>query len=160
MIIPVHVKILLFFVIIAFPVLIFAMENSNKLEYFDLFDQHGNICNVNDNIKLIIFTKDKEASDIAHKALEDKKHTYLLDHNTVFISDISLMPKFVYKHFALPVIQKYSYLMLLINEPEKYYQFPHQSGKITLLRLEKMQIKSIEFISNPEKLLECIKAVK
>ncbi len=152
-------KFSLFFLIITFPVLTFAMENNNKvdkMDYFALFDQHGNVCSIDDNIRLIIFTKDKEASDMAHNALKDKNQKYFLDHGTVFISDISPMPEFVYKNFALPVIQKYSYLMLLIDDPEKYYKFPHKNGKITLLRLEKMEVKSIEFIGNFKKLLESI----
>jgi len=152
-------QIFLSFLIITFPVLTFAMENNSKIdkmEYFALKDQYGNFYNIDDNIRLIIFTKDKESSDIAHNALKVKNQKYLFDHGTVFISDISLMPGFVYKKFALPEIKKYSYLMLLIDKPEKYYKFPYKKGEITLLSLEKMRIKSIKFVCSPLKLLEII----
>ena len=117
---------------------------------FTLEDQHGKKHEVNEQVRLILFCKEKKGNDIISEALKKKSEGYLSNHNTFFVADTSGMPRLVAKFVALPALRKRPYVVLLDPGPSTTSDFPSEKNKVTLLHLQNLKIKAIEFVDNPE----------
>ena len=105
--------------------------------------------------KFLVFLGDniiqKNIYNFANEFLKSKEIDFLTKHNSLFIADISSMPSFVTKLFALPKMRKYNYNVLLIyDEDEK--RFIKKEGKLTVYKIDNGVIKSINFINSQEEL--------
>jgi hypothetical protein len=129
----------------------------SMIEPFELSDQHRKLHTIDEHIKLIIFTNDRDASDIVHEALKSHNDTYLSVHHTVYILDISAIPSIICRMFVLPRMRKYSYSVVLDKHSDTTHRLPRKEGHVTLFKLDKMVIKSVEFIDSREELTRAIK---
>ena len=117
---------------------------------FTLEDQHGMKHEVNEQVRLILFCKEKKGNDIVSEALKKVSEGYLSKHNTFFVADTSGMPRLVAKFIALPALRKRPYLVLLDPGPSTTSDFPSEKDKVTLFHLQNLKVMSIEFVDNPE----------
>lgn len=129
----------------------------SRIKPFELSDQHGKLHTIDEHVRLIIFASDREASDIVYEALKSHNDTYLSVHHTAYILDISSIPSIIFRMFVLPRMRKYSYSVLLDKKSGATHMFPREGGNITLIKLDKMEIKSVEFIDSREELTRAIK---
>lgn len=129
----------------------------SKIEPFELSDQHGKLHTVDEHIKLIIFASDRDASNIVYEALKSHDGTYLSVHHTVYILDVSAIPSIIFRMFVLPKMGKYSYSVLLDKHSDTTHKLPRKEGNITLIKLDKMVIESVEFIDSRKELTRAIK---
>lgn len=116
---------------------------------FTLEDQHGKKHEVNTEVRLLLFCKEMKGNAIVSDALKKKSEGYLSQHNTFFVADTSGMPRLVAKFVAMPALRKRPYLVLLDPGPSVTRDFPSQKDKVTLLHLQNLTIKAIEFVDNP-----------
>ncbi len=121
-----------------------------KIRAFSLKDQHGNQYVVDETTRLILFSKDKEGSNIIKNGLKETYRNYLSNHNTVFIADISGMSRLIRMFIALPKMRKYPYSILLDMVPSVTKDFPSQPDKATLIYVRDLRITDIQYIENPE----------
>ena len=129
----------------------------SKIKPFELSDQHGKPHTVDEDVRLIIFASDRKASDIVHEALKFHNDTYLPVHHAVYILNISAIPSIICRMFVLPKMRKYSYSVLLDKKSGATHMFPRKEGRLTLIKLDKMLVKSLEFIDSREELTRAIK---
>ena len=116
---------------------------------FTLKDQHGKEHEVNEKVRLVLFCREKKGNDIVGDVLQETSSRYLFQHQTVFVADTSGMPRLIAKFVALPALRKKPYRILLDPEPSVTKDFPSAKDKVTLLFLENLTIKAIEFVDNP-----------
>lgn len=133
----------------------FLFSNSltidDKINNISLVDQFDKKHTTNETTKLLIVSFEKDTSVIVNEFLKSKEIDFLTKHNSLFIADISSMPSFVTKLFALPKMRKYNYNVLLIyDEDEK--RFIKKEGKLTVYKIDNGVIKSINFINSQEEL--------
>lgn len=122
-----------------------------------LNDQFGAMHNIAKIPHTIIMTFEKEPSSIINKFLSNKPKDYLQKNNAIFIADISQMPAFVTKMYALPAMQKYNYDVLLIEDEDLGLRFPSDEGKITIIKTDNSMIKNIEYTDDISKLEHILK---
>jgi hypothetical protein len=120
-----------------------------RIPAFTLKDQHGKEGQVNEQVRLVLFCREKKGNDIVGDALKESSADYLSQHQTVFVADTSAMPRLIAKFAALPALRKKPYRVLLDPEPSVTKDFPSAKDKVTLLFLENLTIKAIEFVDNP-----------
>lgn len=113
-----------------------------------LVDQFGVLHSLDKTPATIIMTFEKEPSNLAHKFVASKPKDYMKENNAVYIAEISGMPTFVTKMFALPKMRTYNHPVLLITDELVGERFPAREDKITIIRSENGKIKSINFVSN------------
>ncbi len=122
-----------------------------------LNDQFGTTHNIDKMPRTIIMTFEKEPSAVLNEYLSKQSEGYLEKNNAVFVADISEMPAFVSKSFALPKMREYKYKVLLITDENEGATYPYQEGQITIIKTENNRIKSINFtdkLSQLNKMIE------
>ncbi|RYA22301.1 hypothetical protein CRU96_13855 [Malaciobacter halophilus] len=135
--------------LLIFSLIIFAYSEelsiNDEISSFSLANQFNQKKTIDSNINILIVSFEKNTGKEVNEFLEEKNPNFLENHNAVFIANISGMPMFITKMFALPKMRKYKHEILLIYD-EKENRFKAKEGMSTLYRLENGVIKSIEFI--------------
>lgn len=135
--------------LLIFSLIIFAYSEelsiNDEISSFSLANQFNQKKTIDSNINILIVSFEKNTGKEVNEFLEKKSPNFLENHNAVFIANISGMPMFITKMFALPKMRKYKHEILLIYD-EKENRFKAKDGMSTLYRLENGVIKSIEFI--------------
>ena len=105
---------------------------------------------VSKNIKqfIVVFSKD-DGEKV--KIFLEKNPTYLQTNKALYAADLSEAPSLVISMFMRPKFKKYPYSMILLEEKQQAELFPKNENKITILTLENLQIKKIEYKSNLER---------
>ena len=122
----------------------------SQINAFSLKDQYGNLYEVDETTRLILFSKDMEGGSIIRTGLKETYRNYLSNHNAVFIADISGMPGLIRKFVALPKMRKYPYSILLDMVSSVTKDFPSQPDKATLIYVRNLRITDIQYIENPD----------
>jgi hypothetical protein len=123
---------------------------------FSLKDQHGKTHEAGHTVRLILFCKDRRGQEIIGTALEKTSEGYLNNYNTLYVADSSGIPRLIAKFIALPKLRKQPYKVLLDPEPSVTKDFPSEKDKVTLLYMNNLTIKAIEFVDTPEEVKKAI----
>ncbi len=115
-----------------------------------LADQFEKQHQVNEKDKLLILTFEKDIAEKVKQYLEVQSTDFLKNKQAKYISDISKMPSLVTSWIAIPKMKKYPFSIMLIYD-EYGKNFSQKNGKITVYRINKNKIISVEFIV-PDKL--------
>jgi hypothetical protein len=110
-----------------------------------LSDQHDVQFTLGPETRYVVFARDMDAADIVEEALADDGAKVLADADAVFVSDIHRMPGIITRLFALPAMRKRPYRMLLDREGEVTGTFPSQEEKVSLIRLNSLEIESVDY---------------
>ena len=81
---------------------------------------------------------------------------YLARYNAAFIADISQMPNFITKAFALPKMQKYPHTVLLIQDEELGLKFPAEEEKVTVMTFKGNFLRSVQYVDSAAELKQVI----
>jgi NADPH-dependent ferric siderophore reductase len=109
-----------------------------------LTDQHDVAAAIGPETRVILFTRDMDAGDVAKEALAEQAALLAAAH-AVYVADISGMPSLIARLFALPAMRKRPYRMLLDRDGRATADFPSRAGEVTMLRLGNGTIERIEF---------------
>jgi hypothetical protein len=148
----------IFFILISTVVMALANEYQvgQSIKPVILNDQFGATHKIAKMPRTIIVTFEKEPSDILNEYLSKQSKGYLEKNNAIYIADISGMPAFVTKTFALPKMKKYAYRVLLITDENEGALYPYQEGQITIIKIDNNRIKSIKFADKTSQLNKMI----
>ena len=128
----------------------------DTIDPITLQDQHDKTFTVDESIKLILFTTGMKGGKVVREAIEKEDPDYLAKRNTVFLSNISGMPGFIAKNFALPKMKEHKYSIVLDREGNVTKRFPSQKQNTTIVQLDKLKIKSISFTNKSEDVTQAI----
>ncbi|MCI0500449.1 MAG: hypothetical protein L0Y61_01715 [Epsilonproteobacteria bacterium] len=104
---------------------------------------------ISKNIKKFIIVFSKDDSEKVKTFLE-KNPTYLQTNKVLYAADLSEAPSLVVSMIMKPKFKKYPYSMILLEEKQQSELFPKNENKITILTLDNLQIKKIEYKTNLE----------
>lgn len=137
--------------LVTFASLLFSnsFDINQNINSFTLSDQFEKIHTVNSDIKTIIVSFEKGTGSDINEFLNSKNPDFLEKNKAVFIANISGMPSFITKMFALPKMKKYKHSILLIYD-ENDTRFLQKEDKSTLYRLEDGVIKSVSYIKKED----------
>jgi len=133
-------------------------QAGDHLAPFELADQHDQPGRVDESVRLLLFTADMDAGDLVKAALEaEPKLQDLAAHGAVWVSDIHRMPAVITRLFALPSMRRRPYRMLLDREPGPSARIPREEGKVTLVVLDALEVRSIAFADSAESVAAALK---
>lgn len=119
-----------------------------RMPALTLNDQHDVPASIGPDTRLVVFARDMDAADIVEEALADAGANLLADAGAVFVSDIHRMPGIITRLFALPAMRKRPYRMLLDREGTVTADFPSQEEKVSLIHLDGLEIKNVEYVES------------
>lgn len=123
-----------------------SLVEGQMISPLDLSDQHGRPGKIDSATRLVLFSRDMKANKLAKAAFMDRAADYLGTAGTVYLIDVSPMPRFVTRTFAIPKMQKYGYRIYLDREGEDSAAFPSQKGRITAIHLQGLKVTSVEYV--------------
>jgi len=122
------------------------------VQAFELKDQFGRVGSVNEDTKIILFSRDMEGGGVIKEALSGKDGEFLAQRQAVYVADISRMPGLIARFFAVPKMRKYSFPMLLDREGHVTAQLPDETDRATLITLKGLRIVSVQSFSDAEEI--------
>jgi hypothetical protein len=126
-----------------------------RIEAFELPDQHGAPGRVDEGVRILLFAADMDAGDLVNGALEAEPSLCdLAARGAVFVSDIHRMPAVITRLFALPSMRRRPYRMLLDREPGPTLRIPRREGRVTWVELDALAVRRIDFVASREALAE------
>ncbi|WP_373073457.1 hypothetical protein [Sulfurimonas sp.] len=104
------------------------------------------------NTKMVLIAFDKDTGALVNEYLSTKNKYFLQKQKAIFIADINRMPTVITNMFALPKLRKYKHLIYLHYGEKFQNDVPKQDEKISVIKFENNQVKSISFISTEDEL--------
>ncbi|MGD9602513.1 MAG: hypothetical protein AB7O21_17695 [Gammaproteobacteria bacterium] len=110
-----------------------------------LHDQHGQPAPLDDGVRVLLFSRDMKANRLAKAVLQPKAADYLPGVHAMYAIDVSGMPGFVTRNFALPKMRKYAFRIFVDSDASATANLPSQKGRITVLHLDHLKVQRIEY---------------
>lgn len=128
------------------------LQVGNPIPKMAINDQHDKPWQISADTKLVLFSGSRGANTIVQSILSQKGADYLSSKKTVYFSDLSKMPGFITRTFALPSMRDLPYSVGIILNGEDSQAWPREEDAITAVFLNQGQITKIEYIKNAQAL--------
>ena len=157
----IHFLCLTFFLASFLTPLAFANENASTsgelkegsyLPVIQIADQFGNAWQIQEETKKVIFASNKNASGIIQEVLGQQNKDFLTIQKYLYLADLSRMPSFITKSFALPSLRKNNFKVGIVLDEPILKKWPKSDAAVIVLNLKNLQIQNIETASNAEQL--------
>ena len=132
----------------------------NSLSNLSLKDQFEKQHALKAETTQLIFALSKESAHICNDFFVMQTPSYLDEHKTQFIADVSSAPSLIRSMFIMPGLKDFKHTVLILDE--KVQAAPFRSGvdveKILLVTLEDGTISSLKSLNNEAELKAAIEA--
>jgi len=128
------------------------------LQPFTIADQNGATATVDQDVRVILFSRDMTANKLAKQAFMDKPADYLPAAHAMYLIDVSGMPRFVTNTFAIPKMQKYGYRIFLDREGNLTTDLPAREKQVTVLTVDRLKVTGIAYVSDAAALTRAVEA--
>lgn len=147
-------KKLLVAVCLACPLWVLAgpVEPGRHLPALHLKDQHDREWYVHADTRLLIFAAGRKASNLVLAVLGPQPRGFLAGRHAVYLADMSGMPGFVTRSFALPALRDQNFEVGVVLDEQTLAGWPRQDGAVTLIRLDQGRVVSHEYASTEAQL--------
>ena len=134
------------------------IQAGSTMPSMTLMDQHEKPWMIPADTRLVLFSGSRDANTIAQGLLSQKPADYLKTKKTVYLSDMSKMPGFITRNFALPSMRDLPYSLGVVLNADETKDFPREDGALTAIYLDKGRVSRIEFIKTAESLNQALEA--
>lgn len=137
-----------------------ALVVGKSLADFKLNDQFEAPHALSTKTTKLIFAFSKDMAHTCNDYFVTKEDTYLSDHNTQFVADVSAAPSIIRNMFILPGLKDFKHTVLLLDKKEVAAPFKANidAEKIIVVYIKGMTISQIETISTKEELIAAIES--
>jgi len=117
------------------------------LPVLNLKDQHDKPWQIAPGTRLVMFAAGRKASNLAQAVLQALPKDQLTRKNAVYLADMSKMPGFITRTFALPTLREFPYVMGVSLDEATLAAWPRQTDAVTLIDLEQDKVKAIRYVA-------------
>lgn len=115
------------------------------LPALELKDQHDKPWQITPGTRLVIFAAGRKASSLVQSVLQALPKDQMTRKNAMYLADMSKMPGFVTRTFALPALREMPYLIGVSQSDAALAAWPRQTDAVTLIELEQNIVKDISY---------------
>lgn len=136
-----------------------AAEVGEKLESWTLPDQFDQPSQLDDEVRILLVASSHGAAKLVDAAIKDQPEGYLEARQTIYIADISRMPRFVANRILVPSMRDANYRILLDREGQVAPRY-QDSGvdEVLWLTLEEGRLRERRQFSSAEELRAALQA--
>ncbi|HYC53521.1 MAG TPA: hypothetical protein VEL28_01080 [Candidatus Binatia bacterium] len=127
-----------------------ALKAGDALPVLTLPDQHGVSTTVTLDTTTLVFTRDMDGGGFVKEVLAEGGTEKLAAARAVYIADVSGMPGFVRRTFALPSMRKRPYPMLIDETGAATKMLPSEEGKATILRVSDGKVSDVKLAASTD----------
>jgi hypothetical protein len=125
-----------------------APQLGQPLPEFTLKDQFEQPWGVETGTKLMLFSASRKASDLIQAVLGNQSKGFLASRQAVYLADMSRMPGFVTRTFALPVLRQMPFSVGVVLDEQLLADWPRQADSVTVITLQNLRVSSVGFAAN------------
>ena len=124
------------------PLALFAgpVEVGQPLPALTLKDQHDKAWQIEVDTKLVLFAAGRKASNLALAVLSAQPRDFLEQRKAVYLADMSRMPGFVTRTFALPSLREQPFRVGVSLDERVLADWPAQPDAVLLIDLEQGRV--------------------
>lgn len=128
------------------------VDPGQHLPSLHLKDQHDKEWYVHADTRLVIFAAGRKASNLVLAVLGPQPRGFLAGRHAVYLADMSRMPGFVTRSFALPALRDQAFEVGVVLDEQTLAGWPRQDDAVTLIRLDQGRVVSHEYASTEAQL--------
>lgn len=136
-----------------------ALETGERLAPWTLLDQHDQAYTLDNQLQVLLVAQSMDAAKLVDAALQGKPEGYLEQRHTVFLADISRMPKVIATLFALPKMRDYTYRILLDRDARITPRYPVDATSVLWLDLRDGKLQGQRSFTDSSELAQALEAV-
>ena len=106
------------------------VQPGQLLPVLQLRDQHDRDWRVPADTRLLLFAADRKASNLAMAVLGSQPKGFLVARHAVYLADMSRMPGFVTRAFALPALREQAFEVGVSLDESALAGWPRQEGAV------------------------------
>ena len=122
-----------------------AVAVGQPLPVLAVKDQHDKPWQITPGTRLVIFAAGRKASSLVQSVLQALPKDQLTRKNAMYLADMSKMPGFVTRTFALPALREMPYLIGVSLEEATLAAWPRQTDAVTLIEMVQNMVKRISY---------------
>lgn len=117
------------------------------LPALSLKDQHDKPWQITPSTRLVMFAAGRKASNLTQSVLQALPKDQLTRKNAVYLADMSKMPSFITRTFALPTLRDMPYVIGVSTDETTLAAWPRQTDAVTLIELDQRVVKRISHVT-------------
>jgi hypothetical protein len=116
------------------------------LPVVNLQDQYVQAWSVKADTRLVVFAAGRKPSNVVMEVLGAQAKGFLESRQAVYMADMSRMPGFVTRIFALPALREQPFTVGVNLDDQQLADWPRQEDAVTLIHLESGRVSSIAYV--------------
>jgi len=116
----------------------------SALPELNLQDQHGRDWRVTAHTRLLIVATGRAASNLVQEVLTGQPGDVLAARQALYLADLSRMPGFITRTFALPALREQPFAVGVVLQPQTLADWPRADEAVTLISLQDGRVTAIE----------------
>lgn len=128
------------------------VQSGQPLPALQLKDQHDQDWRIAADTKLVVFAAGRKASNLALAVLAPQPKGFLAARHAVYLADMSKMPGFITRTFALPSLREQTFEVGVSLDEKTLADWPRQEDAVTLIRLDGGRVVSHEYATTEAQL--------
>lgn len=139
---------------LAWPLLVQAdpVQTGQPLPSLQLKDQHDQAWRIAPDTQLVLFAAGRKASNLAMAVLAPQPKGFLAERHAVYLADMSKMPGFITRTFALPSLRDQKFEVGVSLDEKTLADWPRKDDAVTLIRLDGGRVVSHEYVTTEAQL--------
>lgn len=122
-----------------------ALAVGQPLPALSLKDQFDKPWQISPGTRLVMFAAGRKASNLVQVVLQNLPKDQLTRRQAMYLADMSKMPGFITRTFALPALKEMPYAIGVALDETTLASWPRQPDAVTLIELEQGLVKRISF---------------
>lgn len=133
-----------------------AVELGEKLDSWTLPDQFDQAFELDDGVKVILIASSTGAARLVDAAIKTQPKGYLEARHTIYIADITHMPRLVANRVLVPSMRDANYRILLDREGRVASRYNPSRGEVLWLTLEDGTLRERRHFSSADQLKDAL----
>ena len=128
------------------------VQPGQPLPTLQLKDQHDQDWRIAPETRLVLFAAGRKASNLVLAVLGPQPKGFLDGRHAVYVADMSRMPGFITRTFALPSLREQNFAVGVSLDEKTLADWPRQDDAVTLIRLDGGRVVSHEYATTEAQL--------
>jgi hypothetical protein len=131
--------------LLALPAAASPVAVGQPLPTLTLQDQHGQDWRIQPDTRLVLLAAGRTASNTVLTVLGGQPKGFLASQRAVYLADMSRMPGFITRTFALPALREQPFVVGVSMQDNALNGWPTQTDSVTLLELEQQVVRAVRY---------------
>lgn len=139
-------------------VMLVSVAQAQTLPAQNFENQHGETLALDGNVTWMIFAHHNKGAKMTKGAIDEAGIKDFSAYQGLYVADISKMPALISRMFAMPAMRKYEFNLALDKDGDLTQSWPKQEEKVTLMKLNNLDVVDVQYVDSPEAVVGFINA--